>query len=377
MEKVAIKKNDLLQAFRALLFLNVFFLHAIGELNAYGVTNVVSYFNYLQVTITPFFAMSGFLLMQKDLQLGQSVSIKECFASMWKRISRLYPLHFVTTFFLFLLWCLRYFHGGVLAEKLGRLLLELGFNVFLAQAWSMEPDMANSLNAPAWYLSAAAFLYFVFPLVQKITIRLTGGGRWLLCAAILTLRVLWAGASIKISNMIGSDYFATWACYFFPLFRLADFWIGCLAGRMYYENKERFSLSNFYAGAAQVVAAILGLLYFSINQKSERFLLQAFFDSQIVRVLLSALWVYFFMEGKGLVRFAKVRPLVALGNISGFCYLIHWPVILFQSTVRSFFNIKPSSWTPLLGWGVVLLEFAFTILASVLWSLLSKKLKKK
>ena len=206
---------------------------------------------------------------------------------------------------------------------------------------------------------------------------MTGGGRWLLCAAILTLRVLWTGASIKISNMIGSDYFATWACYFFPLFRLADFWVGCLAGRAYYENRERFSLSNFYAEAAQVAAAIFGLLFFSIKQKSECFLLQAFFDSQIVRILLSALWVYFFMEGKGLLRFAKVWPLVALGNISGFCYLIHWPVVQFQGTVRSFFNIKPSSWTPLLGWCVVLLELAFTILASVLWSFASKKFKKK
>lgn len=353
--------------------MSVFFGHALGELELFNPIG------YLYVSITPFFAMSGFLLMMRDRQDDEPCSLKACWLSMTKRISRLYLLHVLCVLLVLLIWAARYLHGHTLKENIGELSLQFAAGVLMLQSWSSKT--AATLNGPAWYLSAAAFLYFVFPLVKKITCMFDGRGRWKILAFLLAARILWTAFVMKIAGL-ELEFFkpwgaVRWGCYFFPLFRLADFWLGCLAGLFYKENKEKLSLSNAKAGALQILSAAFGICFFCIKPDGFPFWVRVFFNAEIVRIFLASLWVYFFVEGKGLLRFLNIPPLVALGNLSGLTYLIHWPLIEVQMALKSFLKLDYSKWNLCAAYGVAFAELFATIIISILWVELNKRFFQK
>lgn len=367
MQENVVKKKDSIQAFRALLCLSVIFLHVLQRLGAFN------FILLLHVSITPFFVMSGFLLMLKSSRDDDSCSFLICWNSMKKRISRLYPLHALAAVFVFSLLALRFIHGGSLKENIADLSIKLFLNIFLIQAWF--PKYAVSLNAPAWYLSAAAFLYFLFPLVKRVTYKFDkGGGRLLLVLLIFAFRFFWAALSMVIAEALDCESYSFALCYYFPIFRLSDFWLGCLAGLFYKERKDMLSLSNAKVCFLQILATVAGILFFSIKTGAFPFWAKAFFLSDIVRVVLSVVWVYFFMEGSGFARLLTLAPLVALGNLSGLCYMLHWPVAVeFLGAVADFLKIDFSKWNMFQLYIAAIAEFLLTVLASIVWSFLSKR----
>ena len=363
-ERFYMKRNETIQIFRGILCLYIVFGHALDGLRAFNP------FGFLQVSVTPFFVMSGFLLALNSKPDNEPLNLKSCFASMKKRIARLYPLHVATAVFIFLLWAVRYWHGGIFWEQISDLSINLFLNILLLQSWF--PKNAISLNSPAWYLSTAAFLYFAFPLIKKINYKFDRGA--LLFAIILLLRFFYVAAVLSVDFATNSELYSKWACYHFPLFRLTDFWIACLAGAFYMKNKDKLRLSNFASALGQLVAAVFGVAFFSIKLDAFPFWIRVFFKSDIVRLLLSVLWVYFFFEGKGFLRFLNVVPLVALGNISGFCYLIHCPVMEFQNAITAFLNVDLTKFNSLQLYAVFFAEFYATIALSLLWAFLGKRL---
>lgn len=362
MDKIQQSKNEGIQVFRALLFLSIFGAHAIN-------------FNPLlsiYIDVTPFFVMSGFLLMFRDKGDDMPCGLKFCFLSMVKRIRRLYPLHVCAAFFCFLIFL------RSSSEKIVDLSKGLFFNISLLNPWI--PKYAVSLNGPAWYLGVAAFLYFSFPFVRWVIVKSTMTGRWLIIALLFLLRILWAGVAIKVAPY-DFEFFRPfgielWSWYFLPLARLADFWIGCFAGIFYREYKEKLNVSNFFSFLLQIATLALGVCLFKTRFDNYPFLAKCFFVSNIMRSALSVLWCYFFIEGKGFLRFLIVRPLVALGNISGYCYLIHAPVLLAPCVIPSFLKLDFSKL-----WGgrylVALIELLATIILSVLWVELNKRIAKR
>ena len=366
-------KNASVQVFRALLFLSVFSIHVLGDLR------ICDPFRFMAIGVTSFFVLSGFLLMSRDSSNSEPCSFKACVDSFKKRIFRLYPLYIATTFFVFLLVAARGLYGGVFAQKVSGMLAPLALHSLLLQSWFvLKPSLILSLNVPSWYISTAAFLYFAFPFVKKLTIQMTGNGRRaMLFAALAVYKILLAAAAICIYEKTNDEGFYSGACYFFPLSRLADFWIGCLGGAIYRQSKGKVFLGNFGFGIAQVAAAAFAFFYFSIKWEGFPFWARAFFKSDIVRILQALLWVYFFVEGKGLLRFANVRPLVALGNLSAFAYLIHWPVWEIYNAAKSVFNLDSSAWNLPTRCAVALAELAATILLSLLWARLDKAVRQR
>ncbi|MCR5046028.1 MAG: acyltransferase [Treponema sp.] len=359
-----IKKNESIQVLRGLLFLWVFFLHMSDNCLAGNPLE------FLSVSITPFFVMSGFLLMLKDSKEEKSKTFNACFYSMKKRISRLYPLHVLTSLFIFLLLCARSFHGGGLMERIGELTISLFLNILLIQSWF--PKYAVSLNAPTWYLSAAAFLYFMYPVIKNIVYRFN---KLALFGAIIIFRLVFAAFFILLAETLNYESLSFWACYYLPVFRSGDFIIGCLAGLIYKECRGKICATNLQASIMQVCVAIFGILFFSIKTDASSFFIRVFFKSDVVRIILSAVWIFLFMEGKGIVRFLTKEPLVALGNISGICYMIHWPVIEIMRAVKGYFNLDFSKWTLPQLYLLILVNFILTIIVSYLWLYISKKIQ--
>lgn len=322
--------------------------------------------------------MSGFLLMLKDAQGDETSLFKACWASMKKRISRLYLLHALTTLFCFFLyvyifWRVKGIKGMV--ELFSALLLHLS----LMQSWF--PKFAVFFNGPSWYLSSVAFLYFVFPLIRKITLKATRLKRLMIVVSLFAFRILLASAAIKISSY-DFEFFKPWGVklwswYFFPLARLVDFWLGCIAGTFYKEYRDRARISNFLAALLQIALAALGFCFCSVNSENYSFTLRCFFESNIMRVLFAVLWCYFFMEENGLLRPLIVKPLVALGNISGYCYLIHGSVMLFKDAMPSFLKPNFSMLGAASRYVVALIELLATIILSLLWVELNKRIAKR
>ncbi len=369
MEKSFSKKNNSIQALKGLLFLWIFFGHACFELS------VSQLFSFLSVSVTPFFVISGFFLALRDSGEEASCSIKDCFLSMKKRISRLYPLHIATTLFIVLVHAARHIHGGVLMENLNEFFPELFFHIFLLQSWIPSYDIILSLNAPSWYLSTAAFLYFMFPAIRKALCKANKRDRFVIFIFLLLFRIIWAWAALSIETKSSLEYFSEWACYMCPLFRLSDFFIACLAGVFYKECKGKLALSNLSSAFLQIVTAAFGIFFFNINPATFPFWTRAFIRSDIIRLLLSVIWVYYFIEGKGLVRLFSIAPLVALGNVSGFAYLIHWPVVEIQRAARAFFDIDYSKWSLPQFYTLICVELVITIILSYLWLWFSKKIQ--
>ncbi|MCR5047287.1 MAG: acyltransferase family protein, partial [Treponema sp.] len=199
MEKVLAKKNESIQVLRGLLFLVVFFGHACGELS---ISNI---FINLHMSVTPFFVLSGFLLMFRDSQEDSVFSLKECFKSMTKRISRLYPLHILTTLFCFLIWTVRYFHGGVLMERIKEMLIAFFLHSILLQSWIPIEKVIIKLNAPSWYIATAAFLYFMYPVIRKLVCKYN---KWALLFMMVILRVTWAAFVMVLGEKYDFDFFS-------------------------------------------------------------------------------------------------------------------------------------------------------------------------
>ena len=363
-ENVSLKKNESVQVFRALMFIWIFCAHAIAQLRLFNPLHLV------EIGVTPFFVLSGFLMLSRHSPDEGVCSLKSCFEAMKKRIFPMYLLHILTTLFIFFVWTARFWHGGVLAERFKDILLvPLFFHSILIQSWC-PMDIALKLNAPTWYISTAAFLYFTFPVIKKLICVFDGKKRFVFFLAILSLRFL---AEVAILNSFDSDR----SFEFFPPLRVADFWIGCLAGNLYRENKKKLCLSNLAFFILQVAAIVLGVLLSFIKPERFPLLIRAFFRCNAIKILLSCVWVYFFIEGKGLLRFLTLAPVVALGNISGTTYLIHWPVVVLQDTLQSFFNVKYENWSAFALYCVVLVEFAVTIILSALWVRINALLRER
>jgi len=106
-----------------------------------------------------FFVLSGFVffLVYKNSIINRSISFKAYFVN---RLSRLYPLHFVS---LLLVCFLQY----VYFEKIGEYFvyenndwIHFVMNVFLVSNWGFENGF--SFNGPIWSVSVEMFLYLIF-----------------------------------------------------------------------------------------------------------------------------------------------------------------------------------------------------------------------
>ncbi len=265
-----------------------------------------------------FFLLSGFVLSYRYLEGG---SFRGSAQSFWiARIARIYPAYLVG----FVLAAPFVIGASLRANSPATAAAKLGLNgvltLGLVQSWT--PWTAWYWNTPGWSLSTEVFFYLCFPFAAVFVCRL--GRAQLLWAMALLWIVAIAGPAVLVSAIQPGQQpplpIAQLAMEVSPLFRLPEFLIGVLLGRLY-----------LIEGMAKQGTGGGWLVFFGLAA-----LLAALAWSPLIpRPLLSggllapatALVLYGLALGGGVVgSLLSHKGVVLLGEASYSVYILQWPV---------------------------------------------------
>lgn len=136
-------------------------------------------------------------------------------------------------------------------------------NLFLMQSWFPKAEFYWSFNAVAWYLSTQLVLYMAFPYIKKL---INKGGKkfdeisvWgVLLAQILLSAVLFYEqdliARIPITISDNLTFYITYIC---PLYRLGDFYLGCMTGYFFVHKRHCLAKHTMIASLIEGLAILL------------------------------------------------------------------------------------------------------------------------
>ena len=355
------KKYSSLQALRAIALFGIFLNHAHAPV----------YWSGLGVAV--FFVLSGFLLFDHHGNENVPISVKSCFLQSWNRIKKQYPLHILTMVLMIALLVLVQVLRGSERSFYPNLFRNIGLNVFLLQSWYPDSTVNASLNGVAWFLSAIAFSYGMFPLIRRWISGRSQSCLWLICLAVLGLE--WGISVLLIATQGANSPVYIWCTYCFPVFRLGDFFIGCCLGKYHSETGTKtWSLTK---GTAIESLALFGTLvlfgWMRVPQTS--LVTRALHNWTTVYIPVAAVWVYLFTQKRGwITRILSNKLFCWFGNLSAAFYLIHYVVIQYVDKTLLLLKItlpEPVSYL------VMAAEFSVSIGLSYAFSRWSTRAKEK
>lgn len=355
------QRIDSLQALRALAFLGIFFEHA----------HFCICWPTLGVSI--FFVMSGFLMTKRYENVELIPSPKNCFFFSLKKIMKLYPLHIITMLCAAVLSAARIVNNNLSLRAIAGLANKIIFNAALLQTWFPDCTVSISLNEPAWFLSAAMFLYFMFPWLKKIINRYSTVELCILCVIVLLVQTI---SCVLFLDFLGDRKTVyIWFMYSFPVFRLGDFFIGCVIKRVFYEHNIK-SIGTIKATVYELLAtALTVLVFFWCAEEHDNIVLKALSNWTTPYILLAAVWVMLFAAKRGLLtRLLCNKMTIAVGNISAYAFLIHFVITLYTPYLLAQMNIADTGWRSAV---IVLAELAVSIALSVCYKHFDKKIISK
>jgi peptidoglycan/LPS O-acetylase OafA/YrhL len=316
-----------------------------------GVLGVIYAYGYLAVDL--FFGISGFVffwLYAADVAERRTSAAEFTI----RRLSRLYPLHFVTLMVVAAgQWKLLQMTGKYLEYQWNDM-YHLFLNLFMASSWGFEKDM--SFNGPAWSVSVEIALYAAFFLFCRWLPKKS----WLMIAVAFASRLVFHG--------------------YFPLGRgLWSFFLGGVIAQWY--DADRRTPANdrrdtWIVGAtvllwiATLLCASPGLLPPSsimaitgtTDVQRAADLMHSFGHNWVRAVLLPATIVSVLILDRRLG--VRLRSLEVLGQISYGIYLWHFPLILLVVLAAVKFGVDRA----VFGTPVFMIAFLGVLIA---WSIVS------
>ena len=348
-----------LQALRALAFLGIFLNHS-----GY-------YISWPALGVSVFFVMSGFLMMKNHGKDDYNPGFKANLIFSIRRISKVYRLHIVTMFLAAMLDLLFIIRNHEHIKRIFILFIKVLLNTALVQSWIPKNSVNTSLNGVAWYLSAALFLYFIFPTLAMF-LKKHNIHPYISFFAFFVFVILVQTISCIpfILYNINNDIYI-WFMYCFPVFRCGEFIIGMFLYRVY--EYQTLSLSSSLNSRArfilysilEVFGIIITILIFTnIRLPMPSLISQAFYNWTTQFIIPAAIWVYLFASQNGVItKLLSNRVFVSLGNISSYAFLIHYVIILYVNNILQFTNISIQGSINML----VLAELILTIVLSILY----------
>lgn len=351
--KIVRQKIDSLQALRAWAFLGIFFLHAGFEFSL----------DWAKLGVSVFFVMSGFLMTYSYENTELMMSPQKCLSFSWGKIKKLYPLHIITMIGSAVLAAAAIICNGCRPGAIIKLGGEIVLNVTLLQTWVPDSKINVSLNGVAWYLSVALFLYFMFPRIKKIIERNSIIRLCIISGLILAAEI---SACILLIAVVGcGSPVYIWFMYCFPVFRLGDFFIGCVLKRIFCESGVKNTGMKMATIYEVLAAAITVLVFVWLQQKHRNIILLALGNWTTIYIPLAAVWVILFAVGKGwLTKILSNKAAVFVGNISAYAFLIHYVIIQCASPLMGAMKIPAEGWRKII---FVFAELAVSIALSVLY----------
>lgn len=336
-----------LQALRAVAFIGIFLLHADAPVA------------WATLGVPVFFIMSGFLMMHIHYDADCNLTIRNSIDFSLKRIKKIYRLHIITMMCALVLSVASIIDNGFTIKSILDLVAEIFLNVTLLQTWVPYAYINVSLNGVAWYLSAAMFLYFVFPYICKWI--KTKDNLISICVGIILTEIFLCWIWLHFVDYKNTSYI--WFMYCFPVYRVGDFFIGCCLGKAYHNNKI-IKLNKLSGTLIEIVALAftIFILTFPHENMSSR-LVQAMWNNTTLYMLPATIWVYLFACSKGL--FTKImtnKVLIYIGNISAYTYLIHYVITKYAERLIPYLNIKMEDFTMI---AVISVEFMLTMIITV------------
>lgn len=322
-------KVDSLQALRALAFLGIFLEHAKFA------------YRWPTLGVSIFFVMSGFLLTYRYENIDLSISPKNCLLFSLNKIKKLYPLHIFTMLCAAIISALDIARNGYSLRPATDLLVKLILHSTLLQTWIPYWTISSSLNEVAWFLSVIMFLYFMFPWIKRFVEQNSIAKLCIACIIILLAQVI---VCVPLLSILGSrSQVYIWFMYNFPVFRLGDFFIGCVLKRLYFESKIN-DIGTITATFFELCAtALTVLIYFWCAHDHNNVVLKAMSNWTTLYITIAAIWVALFAANKGLItRVLSNRLTINVGNISAFAFLIHFIITLYTPYILSRMNISVS-----------------------------------
>lgn len=218
------------------------------------------------------------------------ITIKNNFEFSANKIKKLYPLHIITMICAVALSLADIVHNGTSIKSMVVLAGIIILNITLTQTWVPYANINVSLNGVAWYLSVTLFLYFMFPLLAKVVKGTKTQVLCAMCGIILAIEILLCIPFIKVFGNDSPVYI--WFMYCFPVFRLGDFFIGCVLGKIYkYININ--SIRMVTASACEVIATVVTVFVFLwLKQYHANIVLQAIHNWTTVYIPLAVIWVF-------------------------------------------------------------------------------------
>ncbi len=336
-----------LQGFRFFLFLLIFFFH----LSAFGLQkNIIYKFIFSGsgiVAVSGFFVLSGFLSGYKKEQKAFLPFIK-------KRITQLYPVHFV--FFIFVI--LLEFMIGEFKFQLPKMLM----NLSLCQSWNSKTSIWLSYNGVAWFLSTLLFVELIsLPLKNRCQSAKYTVYKILGC---IVAAVAVTGLAIRFIDN------TRWFLYAFPPVRIIDymggFWLGVyVSDRDEVSNKK----SNRLISSIEEILCIGAILLLCILYP---YLPDAYYRMALPFPIM-LITVYVLSKQKGIVSAIFSSRAATYLGAGGLYYMMSHQVIMryVGFTIKHAFpqlTVSPYIKT--------LLALIITLLSRSIYDFLNSKIKK-
>ena len=356
------KKIESLQVLRALAFLGIYLSHT-------GMR-----FSWSNLSVSIFFVLSGFLLSYKYYDWNEKYGVVKSISFSFQRVKKIYGLHIATM--LLTMVPLIIFK----IENIISLIIKTILNVLLLQTWVPIIAINVSLNGVAWFLSVMAFHYFCFP---TIIYWLKGiyNTKKLIIASIFIWGFMLLIALFFVDFRGIDGKFFTYLTKFCPVFRLGDFSIGCIWGRILKinENRWRNDVKNKAKASiceCVIFAATIGIVIIGKQPHTNIAMKWIWNPTSIYLIFSVMLVVIFFLRGGVITEWmTRRRLLVYLGNISGEMFLIHYVVLFYFQGMQNRLmndNVQLSILCKIL---IMIIELIITIISTWLWKFTVKRLR--
>lgn len=257
--------------------------------------------------VTFFFMLSGFLLCRRYAE-ECSVGSFDYVGFLRRRLSRVYPLHWLCLFIFFAVFA----HFSLANGKLVMLC-----NVLLLQSWVPDVNYYFSYYPLAWFLSDIVLCYALFPLLMRVNpcrrshciFLVSGLAAYLLLVAALPERLLLP------------------LVYVSPSLRWIDFFAGILLCRVMMRQTAPQRMTPALASLAEAgVVAVMCVALLLYRHVPERYGLASYW--WLPSALLIGSSAFFDTCGGVLTRLLGSRLAVAFGNLSLYFYMAHGLVLI-------------------------------------------------
>lgn len=317
--------------------------------------------------VSIFFILSGFCLAINYIPKVDTLpsTFVGCVRFGIGRIKKLYILHILMTLVkIFFLWGMPHTARDYFA---------LVLHICLLQSLVPFPSVYYSYNSVSWFLSSYMIVCMVAPIVLRF-VNIIKTERKLICISATILFCILILSTITPSiaatlNTTTVEYFT----YHFPFFRILDFSLGILLGKYYLifekESKTLTCTTSIIFGFFAAVCCLVCTFGYSLLPDEIR--------NNLIYIPGSMLAITFCaFSNEKIQNFIAWPPLVWLGNISGYAFLVHKNVLEILRYILNLLEFKfgyTRSATETVVW--IILTFTFTVLVTQLYIMAERKVK--